>query len=104
PGEARSAAASSALSGGATSAAAIRRPPLPPTWAAHSSPRSSTTFSKAGGQRKSNRLLHSVHDHSSTPCSSLLVRVIWCGVDKRTPISSGHFSCPACHAYPHRPC
>jgi hypothetical protein len=27
-------------------------------------------------------------DHSSVPCSSVFVRVIWCGLDNRTPISS----------------
>jgi hypothetical protein len=30
-----------------------------------------------------------VHDHSSTPGSGVLVRVISCEGDKRTPISSG---------------
>jgi hypothetical protein len=52
------------------------RPSVPPTCMAHSSPRSSTIFSNAGGRRSSSRLLHRVHDHSSAPGSSVFVRVI----------------------------
>ena len=67
---------------------ATRRPPVLPTCATHSSPRSRTTCSNSGGLRSSIRLLQTAHDHSSEPSLSVLVRVIWCGVDNRTPIVS----------------
>jgi hypothetical protein len=48
----------------------------------------------------SSRLLHPVHDHSSVPCSSVFVRVIWCGLDNRTPISSQPSALTASRALP----
>ena len=85
------------------STAAICKPPVLPTWAAHSSPRSSTVFSNAGGLRIRSRLLHWVHDHSSTPGSNDFVRVISCGLDNRTPISGEPSQNLASHAYPRVP-
>src|SRR5690349_2336664 len=76
----------------------------------HSSPRSSTIFSNSGGRRRISRRAHRVHDHSSTPRSSVLVRVISCGVGNRTPIRSpvlGTQPClpsrPASNNAPRRP-
>lgn len=85
------------------STAAFCKPPVLPTWAAHSSPRSSTAFSNAGGLRIRSRLLHRVHDHSSRPGSNDLVRVISCALDTRTPISGMPSHDLASHACPRMP-